>query len=316
MHKALHAGIHDGLGLGHGGPPVGLPGLHHPGKVVYGVQIDIVQGFDFRLNVARYGQIDHEHRPAPAPLQGPLHRAKPDDRQGAGSAADNRIKLMQPLWHFGQVHHLAAKAAGQLFPALQGAVGNHHALGCFGCKVGGTQINHVARAHKQDIDLAQVFKQLTRQPHRRRRHADRVRADFGRAAHLLGDCKGALEHLAQGAAQGTSGLGGAYRIFELAQYLRLAQNHGVQSACHPKCVARSEPILQGVGVGSQGGWRNAAGFCQPGQRAFKLGLLAGAVNFRAVAGGDQGRFGGSDQSPAQRQQGGFNLFNRKGEATT
>ena len=55
MHKALHASIHDGLGLGHGGLPVGLPGLYHPGKVVYGVQIDIVQGFDFRLNVARHG---------------------------------------------------------------------------------------------------------------------------------------------------------------------------------------------------------------------------------------------------------------------
>ena len=46
--------------------------------------------------------------------------------------------------------------------------------------MGRRELDHLAGADEQDLGLAQVFEQLRRQPHRGRRHADRVAADLGR----------------------------------------------------------------------------------------------------------------------------------------
>ena len=195
---------------------------------------------------------------------------------------------MQALGQVRQVHHVGAKAPGQLFATLERAVGDRHGLGVFGGKVGGAQLNHLARAHKQHLDLRQVFKQLPGQAHRCCGHADGVGANFGRAAHLFGHGKRALKQLRQRAAQGASGVGSAHRVFELAQNLRLAQHHGVEPAGHPKGVARGLAVGQAVGVRAQRLHRHAARLRQPGQGVFEVGFVACAVNFGAVAGGNDG----------------------------
>jgi len=164
-------------------------GLHHLGQIVHGVKIDVFKRLHLQLNVTRHGQINHEHGPVLALLEGALHRAQADDGQGAGSAADDGVKLVQALWQVAQAHDFRAKAAGQFFATLQRAVGNRHRLGVLGCKVGGGQLDHFTGADKQHADVAQVFKQLACQSHRGRCHADAVGADFGVAAHVLGDCK-------------------------------------------------------------------------------------------------------------------------------
>ena len=61
VHKALHPGVNDDLGLRHGRLSVCLTGLHHAGQIVDGVQVDVFQRFDFGLNVTRHCQVDHEH---------------------------------------------------------------------------------------------------------------------------------------------------------------------------------------------------------------------------------------------------------------
>ena len=132
--------------------------------------------------------------------------------------------------------------------------------------MGRCQVNHFASTDKQHLDVAQVFKQLAGQPHGGGGHADAVRADFGAGAHFLGDGKRALEQLVQRGAHGTGVFGGAHGVFHLAQNLRLAQHHGVESAGHPKGMARGLVVLQRVRMGAQHRQRDAAVVRQPGQR--------------------------------------------------
>ncbi|MNH38289.1 hypothetical protein D3C78_591450 [compost metagenome] len=49
-------------------------------QVIDGVEIDVVQFSDLRLDVAWYGDIDHENRFVPAQLQCTFHRALAQDR--------------------------------------------------------------------------------------------------------------------------------------------------------------------------------------------------------------------------------------------
>ena len=62
--KLCTPGVDDGLGLRHRRLPLAR-GLHHVGQVVDGVEVDVGQLRHLGLDVARHGQIDHEHRAAP-----------------------------------------------------------------------------------------------------------------------------------------------------------------------------------------------------------------------------------------------------------
>ena len=95
VHKALHTGVHNRFGLRHRGLAAGLGGLHHAGQVVHGVQVHIAQGFHLGFNIARHGQVDHEHGAVLALLDGTLHRTQANDGQGAGGATDDRVKFVQ-----------------------------------------------------------------------------------------------------------------------------------------------------------------------------------------------------------------------------
>jgi hypothetical protein len=53
--------------------------------------------------------------------------------------------------------------------------------------MGRGQLDHVAGTDEQDLGVAQVLEQLRGESHRRGGHADRVAADLGRTANLLGD---------------------------------------------------------------------------------------------------------------------------------
>ena len=86
---------------------------------------------------------------------------------------------MQAVGQVGQAHHLPAEMGSQFFATLQRAVGDHDRVGLACGEMGRAQLDHLAGTHEQQSHLAQVFKQLTCQPHGRSGHADRVGADFG-----------------------------------------------------------------------------------------------------------------------------------------
>jgi hypothetical protein len=244
-------------------------------------------------------------------LERPLDRAQADDGQGARGATDDGVEFAQPPRQIGQRHDLSAKASGELFTALERAVGDHHGLGVFGSKVGDGQVDHFTGAHKQHPDAAQVLEDLRGQPHRRCRHADAVGAHFGAGAHLLGHRKGALKQLVQRGAHGAGLVGRAHRVFHLTENLWLAQNHGIEPAGHSEGVAGGIAVVQGVGVLAQRLAGHAAAGRQPLQRAVDLGAFAGAVNFGAVAGRQQGRLGLAAQGRTQPLQRGRDLVDGK-----
>jgi len=124
--------------------------------------------------------------------------------------------------------------------------------------VGHHQFDHFARAHKQHLDVFEVFKQLTGQAHRGGCHADGVRANLGRAAHLFGDSERALKQLIERGAQGPGFGRGAHRVFHLAQDLWLAQHHRVEATGHAKGVAGGIGFQQGVSVAFEVVCRHAA----------------------------------------------------------
>ena len=66
------------------------------------------------------------------------------------------------------------------------------------------------------------------------RHRHRAGADIGFAAHAFCHREGALKQFVEQQPQRTGSLGRAHRLFELAQNLRLAHHHGIESARHAK----------------------------------------------------------------------------------
>jgi hypothetical protein len=133
---------------------------------------------------------------------------------------------------------------------------------------------------------AQVFEQLAGQAHGGGGHADGVRADLGGGAHFLGDGERALEQLVQRAAQRAGGFGRAHGVFHLAEDLRFAQHHRVEPAGHAEGVARGLVVVQGVGMRAQQGRGHAAALRQPAEGVVERDVLGGAIDLRAVAGGD------------------------------
>ncbi len=290
VHEALHARVDDGFGLRHGCLAAGLRGLHDAGEVVHGVEVDVLERLHLGLDVARHGQIDHEHGAVAAFFERALDGAQADDGQAAGRAADHGIELVQAVGQVGQPHDLAAEAGGKLFTALQRAVGDGEALGVLRREVGGGEFDHLARAHEKDADLRQVFEQLPGQAHGGGGHADAVGADLGAGTHFLGDGEAALEELVERGAERAGRLCRAHGVLHLAEDLGLAQHHGIEPAGHAERMARHEAFLERVGVRAQQRRAHAAAVGEPVERMVQRRLLAGAVDLGAVAGGEDGGF--------------------------
>ena len=247
--------------------------------------------------------------------------AQADDGQAGGRATDHGIVFMQMLGQVGQPHGAGAKLGGQLFAALQRAVGDHDLLGVAGREMGGDQLDHLARAHEQHADLGQVFEQLAGQPHGGSGHADAVGADLGGAAHFLGHREAALEQLVQRAAQGACVLCGAHGVLHLAQDLGLAQHHGIEPAGHAEGMARHMAVFQQIGVRAQQFGRDAAAVGQPVQRMVHGRHFGRAVDLGTVAGGENGGLdgavlaAGAGQRFAQALQRGHDLVKRERETS-
>jgi hypothetical protein len=319
VREAQHAGVDDGLGLLHGGLALLAGGLHQCRQVVDGVEVDVAQRADLGFDVARHGQVDHEHRTVSAQLQRPFHGSQPDDRQRAGGARDDRVVLVQTGRKLRQAQRLRTEARGQTFTSFERAIGDRHALGGLGGEVRGHQFDHLAGADEQHVHVGQLLEQLTGQTHGGGGHADRVGADLGGGTDLLGDRKGALEQLVQRGAQGAGFVGLAHRLLHLAQDLRLAQHHRIQARRHAEGVAGGRTVFQHVGVVLQVVGADAACGSQPRHRGchqfFGSGAVGGHVQLGAIAGRHQRRFGrGPLQLVLQAAQSRGQRFGRERQA--
>ena len=266
LDEALHAGLDDRLGLRHRRLALLAAHLHQRREIVDGVEVDVGQARDLGLDVAWHGEVDHEHRPVPARLQRPLDGAQADDRQRAGGARDDDVELGQPRRQVGEREGRRREARAELVGARRAAVRDREQARLAGREVGRGQLDHLAGADEEHLGLAHVLEKLRRQAHRGRRHADRMAADLGRRAHLLGDRERALEHLLQRAAERAGAARLAHRLLQLAEDLRLAENHRVEAAGDAKGVARRRRPFEHVGVRAQRRGLDAAHVGEPLER--------------------------------------------------
>ena len=95
---------------------------------------------DLGLDVARHGQVEHQHGPATAGPQRALDGAQAYQRQAAGGAADDGVELVQPAGQIGQPQALRAEAPGQLAAALR-LLAHHHRARPEEARFGTTSMN-------------------------------------------------------------------------------------------------------------------------------------------------------------------------------
>ena len=222
-----------------------------------------------------------------------LDHAQPDDGQGAGGARDDHVEVFQLGGQLGQGHDAGAEAFGQRAGALQCAVGDDHPFG-MRRPVGGAEFDHLAGADEQHRAVGQPFEELFTQAHAGGRHGHRLGADGRLCAHFLGYRERALKELVQVAAQHLRVLRDTHGGLHLAEDLRFAQHHRVQSAGHAEGVAHGTLVGQQVEVLGQ----VALGVDAPvaadpfGERRARLVRRVGfTVDFGAVAGGENGGLG-------------------------
>jgi hypothetical protein len=141
-----------------------------------------------------------------------------------------------------------------------------------------------------------------------------VLADLGRAAHFLGDRERALEHLLQGRAKGARTFGLAHRLFQLAEDLRLAEDHRVEPAGDAKRMPGGRGAFHHVGVRAQGLARHPADARQPVDGRAHHFRLGADVELGAVAGRDDRDLADPVMAGAERLQGGGKLLRREREA--
>ena len=72
VHERLHPGFDDGLGLRDGSLTVFDTALYHRGEIIHGVEEDVIQARNFRLDITWHRQINHENRFVTTCLDGAL----------------------------------------------------------------------------------------------------------------------------------------------------------------------------------------------------------------------------------------------------
>ena len=185
----------------------------------------------------------------------------------------------------------AAEARGQRLRVFQRAVGHQQAFDLVVGEVTGGQFDRVAGADQQDRGLVERGEHALRQPHRGECHRDRVRADAGIGTGALGHREGLLEQAIQRGLQRALAACHLPGFLHLAEDLRLAQHHRIQTGGDAEQVPHRIALLVAVEVGIELVRAQLAVARQPvlGQ-ALGSGFHA-AIDFGAVAGGQQRSLG-------------------------
>jgi hypothetical protein len=182
---------------------------------------------------------------------------------------------------------------GQRLGAFEGPVGYRDRLRVLRGEVRRRELDHLARAHEQDVLLIQVAENPLRDPDGGGRHGHRLRPDFRGGPDFLGDGECPLEEVIQQQSEPAGVPGQLLCLLHLAKNLRLPEHHRVESARHPegvpdRCVVRQHVRMPLEFVDIQLLFRGDEALERPLR---PLRLLHRAVQLCPVAGGDDRRLG-------------------------
>lgn len=218
-------------------------------EVVHGVEKDVVEVADFRLDVARHSDIDHEDGAVAALLERPFGHALAENGKRRRGGGDDDIGAHQGLGDLVQRDRLGIELLRQHLGPLAGAVGHDHVAHPGLAQMARHQLNGLAGADQQRPRASEVVEDAAGQAHRGIGHRYRVLADTGAGAHLLGYREGVLKQQLQLAAEPAGLSRRLVGALELTENLRLAQHHRIEPHRDAHQVAGCFPIAIVIGAG-------------------------------------------------------------------
>jgi hypothetical protein len=93
-------------------------------QVIDIVQIDVGQPIHSRIDIARYGDVDEEHRAIFPPFQRTLHVGLVEDDVGGSRGADDDIRSVQVGGQLSERHTLSLQPGSQVHGVCQGTIGD------------------------------------------------------------------------------------------------------------------------------------------------------------------------------------------------
>ena len=199
-------------------------------QVVDGVQVHVVEPGDRGLDVAGHRDVDGEDRLALAHLHCFHELLFRDDRFRAGGRGDQDVGFRQRALEFRQRHGVAAEFAGQVARPVDAAIGDEQPADVLAGEVLGDEFHGDTGTDEQRRVLIEPGEELVGEAHGGRGDRDRVGADLGVGANLLGHGERVLEQPAQVTAQRIGLLRIAKRILQLPENLGLTEHHRVEPA--------------------------------------------------------------------------------------
>ena len=223
--------------------------LHDCAEVVDGVQEHVVELADFRLDVARHGQVDHEHRPVAARLDRALDHAQADDRQRRRGARHDDVELVQRVGQFGQAHRLAVEAlrrASRRAPACGWRRRCARGFCAAKCVAHNSIISPAPM--NSTFWLGDACRRCAAPAARRPPPWKRCARRFRWCCALPWRPRRCAGTAGSERCRGRRPLGGAHRVLHLAEDLRLAQHHRIEPGGDAERVAHGLVLRQRVQV--------------------------------------------------------------------
>ena len=285
--------------------------------------VDVVDeaAFDLvhaRIDIAGDGDVDEEHGAVAAAFEKALAvGAVEDGMLGAGGGEDDvgagglvveevegddlggagEARAVDCNGAVGELHgDLAGDLAGELRGALRGAVGDEDG----GCslldEMARGEVGHLARADDEDGLAVQAAEDLAGEIDGDRCDGDRGAADLGLGADALGHREGALQERFQRGGDGAGLARDGVGLLDLAEDLRLADDHGVERAGDAEEMADGLALAELVEVRFEGGSGDGEVLVQEAEKVGGIAVAGVVLNgdeLDAVAGGEDEGFADS-----------------------
>jgi hypothetical protein len=156
-------------------------------------------------------------------------------------------------------------------------------------EVRATKLDHLAGPDEKHVLARDRRVDALRKLHRGRRHRNGARPDLGLCAHRLRDRERPLKKLVQDEAERAGGFRAFHRLLELAEDLRLAEHHRIETARHSKRVLHRLVLREMIEIRLELLGFHAVVVGEPAHRGVRLD--AAAVNLGPIAGrNDRGFF--------------------------
>ena len=198
-------------------------------QIVDVVDEDAVDLVHRRIDVARHGDVDEEHGPVAAAMHEGLSVLAAEDGMRRAGGADDDVGFGGCFVELIEGDDPAVEGLGKLAGALLRAVGDEDGACSLLHEMAGCEFAHFSCADEEDGAAVERAEDFAGQFDGDRGDGDGVGADGGFGADALGCGEGGLEEMFELAGDGASGAGDGKSVFDLAENLRFADDHGVEA---------------------------------------------------------------------------------------